>query len=62
MGDDDERRPSEPHGLQADLSLQTRQTMALEKIAEALGDVRGQLTAACEALNRIANRIGRNGE
>ena len=41
---------------------QRRQTLALERIAEAMDDLRTQFKTMSDALSRIANRVGRHDE
>jgi hypothetical protein len=59
MGDDDQPRSAERQKLQENLSLETRQTIALERIADAFDDLRNEFRNMGTALTRIANRVGR---
>ena len=58
-GDHNQQRSTELEKLQEDSSLQARQTIALEKIAEALDDVRREFRSLGNTLTRIAHRLGR---
>ena len=40
----------------------TRETLALEKIADAIGEWTKELRSVRDALNRLANRVGRSDE
>jgi hypothetical protein len=60
MSDTDTQSTDAAQNLRGRTDELKRQTVALERIAEALDDLRAQFKTVGDALNRLANRAGRH--